>query len=154
MSERQRGDWLFGDRSPDDDDGDRFRGREELVEENARLRAELERWREENELLADMLADQFDEDTGEIHDEEPEGAREGAAGDQTRFASNFVISDAAIDLFEELPARFTLDEVFEAAESLGQRASEVADHARAYLRERMVVQEEQQFVKTGRKPYF
>ena len=35
-----------------------------------------------------------------------------------------------------------------------QPSAEAAPHLRTYLSERMVVQEEGRFVKTGRKPYF
>lgn len=155
MSNLNGGGGLFGDLLPEGEDrGGRFRSRQELEEENARLRAELAALREENTLLADMLAERFDEDNGEIHGEEPDGEGNGGPGGRRHLVSNFVISDAAIDLFEDLPARFTLDEALEAALRLRQSSAKASDHLRAYLRERMVVQEEEQFIKTGRKPYF
>ena len=47
-------------------EGHPFRSREELEAENERLREDLYRTREENELLAELLAGQFEADSGEI----------------------------------------------------------------------------------------
>ena len=127
--------------------GSPFRSREEIEVENERLREGLLRLREENKLLAELLTGQFDGDSGEVS-EASAGADPGPARQQ------FVISDGAIDLFEALPEAFTLDEVLDRAEGLGQVAAAAARHLRAYLGEQMAVQEGEHFIKTGRKPYF
>jgi len=121
-------------------DGEAFPSREELIEENARLRRELQRQQEENDLLAGMLAGSYDHvPDQEIQDRPP-----------------FPISDEAIDLFEELPETFSLDEAFEEAERAGLKTYEAAGLVRIYLTEEMVVQDKERgrFIKTGRKPYF
>ena len=125
-----------------------FRSRGELELENKRLREGLLRLREENELMAELLAGQFEEDSGEVGG----GAQEGEDLVETR--PRFAISDGAIDLFEALPEAFTLDVALDRAERLEQPSAEAARHLRTYLGERMVVQEGGRFVKTGRKPYF
>ena len=117
---------------------DAFRSREELINENMRLREELRQQRGENDLLTGMLA----------HCYEKLPQLEGAD------RPGLSISDDAIDLFEALPEAFTLDEALDRAERLGQASAEAARHLRAYLAERMAVQEGGRFVKTGRKPYF
>jgi len=62
---------FFGKIPPEGEHSEgRFRSQQELEAENARLCAELELWREENTLLADMLARRFDE---EIDSKEPKG---------------------------------------------------------------------------------
>ena len=126
-----------GERFP----GDRpFRSQKELEAENERLR-------EENELLAELLTGPYDGGSGELSEEST-----GAGPVLVR--QRFVISEEAIDLFEALPEAFTLDEALDRAEGLGQTSAEAARHLRAYLAERMAVQEGERFVKTGRKPYF
>ena len=125
-----------------------FRGRGELEAENKRLREDLLQLREENELMAELLAGRFEEGSGEV------GGGAGEGEDLVETRSRFAISDAAIDLFEALPEAFTLDEALDRAERLGQPSAKAACHLRTYLGERMVVQEEGRFVKTGRKPYF
>ena len=133
-----------GERFP----GDRpFRSRKELEAENERLREGLLRLREENELLAELLTGPYDGGSGELSEEST-----GAGPVLVR--QRFVISDEAIDLFEALPGAFTLDEALDQAEQMGQASAETARHLRAYLAERMAVQEGERFVKTGRKPYF
>lgn len=162
MGDITDGGGFFGEIPPEGEHSKgRFRGQQELEEENARLRAELELWREENTLLADMLARRFEDENGEIDGEEPKGEGRGATGGRVEFTSNFVIPDAAIDLFEALPESFTLDEVLDVAERLSQLSEEAAVHLRLYLDEKMVRQEIDesgnftgQFAKTGRKPYF
>jgi len=119
---------------------ERFLSREELARQNELLREELKFQREENALLAGLLAQRFDEmaeENGEIR-------------------PSFPISDAAIDLFEVLADTFTMDEALDAAERIGQASAEGAQHVRTYLDEEMVVQEAGpgRFIKTGRKPYF
>ncbi len=118
----------------------RFLSRDELTRENECLRQELRQQREENDLMADMLARRFEEKAEEA----------GTA----RLA--FSISDAAINLFEALPEAFTMDEVLDAAERIDLSLDEGAQLVRTYLNEEMVVQNaaEGLFVKTGRKPYF
>lgn len=124
---------------------ERFPSREELTRQNERLREELRQQREENALLAGLLAQRFEE----IPEEEGE------------VRPSFPISDGAIDLFEALPEAFTLDEALDVAERIGQRSDEGARHIRTYLDEEMVVQDATdrhgsagRFIKTGRKPYF
>lgn len=117
---------------------ERFPSREELAQQNKRLREELEQQREENALLAGLLAQRFEEMSEEDGEVRP----------------SFPISDGAIDLFEALPETFTLDEALDTAERIGQHSDESARHLRTYLDEEMVVQEGGQFAKTGRKPYF
>ena len=118
----------------------RFRSRAELSRENERLREQLRQQREENDLMADMLAQHFEE----------------MAAEDGTIRPAFPISYAAIDLFEVLPETFTMDEALHAAEGLGLSLDEGAQHVRTYLDEEMVVQNagEGFFVKTGRKPYF
>ncbi|MFQ5568228.1 MAG: hypothetical protein ACE5G0_01050 [Rhodothermales bacterium] len=118
----------------------RFLSREELTRQNERLREELHQQREENALLAGLLAQRFEEMPEEDGEVRP----------------SFPISDGAIDLFEALPEAFTLDEALDMAERIGQRSDEGTRHIRTYLNEEMVVQDAEQgrFVKTGRKPYF
>jgi hypothetical protein len=108
----------------------------------------LLRSREENELLAELLAGEFEEGSGEVV------GGVGESEDPAVTGQRFVISDAAIDLFEALAEAFTLDEALDCAERLGQRSDDAASHLRAYLAEGMVVQEGERFSKTGRKPYF
>lgn len=119
---------------------ERFPSREELARQNERLREELEQQREENALLAGLLAQRFEEMAEEDGEVRP----------------SFPISDGAIDLFEALPEAFTLDEALDTAERIGQHSDESAGHLRTYLDEEMVVQDAAQgrFIKTGRKPYF
>jgi hypothetical protein len=133
--------------------GGSSRSRKELEAENERLKRDLLheregllRLREENGLLAELLTGQFEEGSGEVTEGEGEGP------DEVR--PRFVISDAAIDLFEVLPEVFTLDEALDRAELFGQPSAEAARHLRAYLSEHMVMQEGERFTKTGRKPYF
>lgn len=133
----------FGDLLPG---GRPSRSRKELEAENERLKENLLRSREENDLLAELITGQFEEGSGEVMEGEREDHAEGR--------SQFVISDAAIDLFETLPEMFTLDEALDRAEQMGQPSAETARHLHAYLGERMVVQENERFAKTGRKPYF
>ena len=140
-----------GERSPEgrpSPGGRPFRSREELEAENERLREGLLRSREENEMLAELLAGSCEEGSGEVVG----GA--GESEDPAETGQRFVISDAAIDLFEALPEAFTLDEALDCAERMGQRSADAASHLRAYLREGMVVQEREGFYKTGSKPYF
>jgi hypothetical protein len=125
-----------------------FRSREELEAENERLREGLLRSREENELLAELLAGQCEEGSGEVV------GGVGESEDLAETGQRFVISDAAIDLFEALPEAFSLDEALDFAERLGQRSDDAASHLRAYLGEGMIAQEGERFSKTGRKPYF
>ena len=138
--------------------GGPFRSREELESENERLRKSLRHSREENELLAELLAGQYEEGNGEVTDGAGEGEDQTESGRQSSgkrsLGRRFVVSDASIDLFEALPQAFTLDDVLDAAERLGQRSADAAGYLRAYLSESMVVQEGERFVKTGRKPYF
>ena len=47
-------------------EGGPYRSREELEAENERLREDLHRTREENELLAELLTGQFEDGSGEI----------------------------------------------------------------------------------------
>lgn len=129
-----------------------FRSREELEAENERLREDLHRTREENELLAELLTGQFEDGSGEIAGGEEESG--GSSGDSSELEQRFTISEAAIDLFEALPLSFTLDEAFDRAERLGQPSAEAARHLRSFVAERMVVQEAERFAKTGAKPYF
>ncbi len=123
---------------------ERFLSREELARQNEQLLEELEQQREENALLAGLLAQRFDEMAVEDGEVRP----------------SFPISDGAIDLFKALPETFTLDEVLDVAERIGQRSSEGAQHIRTYLDEEMVLQDATnqgsagRFIKTGRKPYF
>ena len=155
MGDTTDGGGFFGEIPPEGEHSQgRFRSRQELEAENARLRAELELWREENTLLADTLARRFDEENGEIDSEELEAEGRGATGDRVEFTSNFVIPDAAIDLFEALPESFTIDEALDAAERLGTTSNEAAHHLRVYTQEGMIVQGGNRFMKTGRKPYF
>ena len=123
-----------------------FRNRGELDAENKRLREDLLRLREENELMAELLAGRFEKGSGEVRG----GAEEGEDLIETR--PRFAISDAAIDLFEALPEAFTLDVALDRAERLEQPSAETARHLRTYLGERMVVQEEGRFTKTGGSP--
>jgi hypothetical protein len=134
-----------GERTPG---GRPFRSRGELEAENERLRKGLLRSRDESEMLAGLLAGSCEEGSGEVVG----GA--GESEDPSETGQRFVISDAAIDLFEALPEAFTLDEVLDYAERLEQRSADAASHLRAYLREGMVVQEGERFSKTGSKPYF
>jgi hypothetical protein len=128
-------------------EGGPYRSRKELEAENERLRRDLSRSQEENEMLAELLTGQFEDGSGEIDGGVGEGAR-------SEERSRFAISDAAIDLFEALPPSFTLDEALDQADQLGQTSTEAARHLRVYLTEQMVVQAEERFVKTGSKPYF
>lgn len=128
-------------------DGGPYRSRKELEAENERLRRDLSRSQEENEMLAEMLTGQFEEGSGEIDG----GVGQGACFEER---PRFAISDAAIDLLEALPPSFTLDEALDQADQLGQTSAEAAQHLHAYLTERMVVQVEDRFAKTGAKPYF
>lgn len=125
-----------------------FRSREELEAENERLREDLHRTREENELLAELLTGQFEDGSGEI------AGGAGGSGGSSELEQRFAISEAAIDLFEVLPLSFTLDEALDRAERLGQPSAEAARHLRSFVAERMVVQEAGGFTKTGAKPYF
>lgn len=125
-----------------------FRSREELEAENERLREDLHRTREENELLAELLTGQFEDGSGEI------AGGAGGSGGSSELEQRFAISEAAIDLFEVLPLSFTLDEALDRAERLGQPSAEAARHLRSFVAERMVVQEAEGFAKTGAKPYF
>lgn len=127
--------------------GGPFRSREELEAENERLRMDLSRSKEENEMLAELLAGEFEEGSGEI-------AGGVGEGDRSEGRPRFAISDAAIDLFEALPPSFTLDEAFDRAERLGQPSAEAAHHLRSFVAERMVMQEAERFTKAGSKPYF
>lgn len=126
----------------------RFRSREELAAENERLHEELHHQQEENKMLAELLAGQFEDGDGEVENLDVE---EDDLGERR---PRFVISEVAIDLFEALSETFTLDEAFDAAERLSQSSFDLACHLRTYLKERMVVQEADRFAKTGRKPYF
>ena len=117
-----------------------FLSREELARQNARLREELRLQREDNLLLVSLLAQFYEQMPA------PGGAAQPA----------FPLSDAAIDLFEELAEAFTLEDAFHAAERLGQGLEQAAAHVRTYLDEEMILGRPGQgsFVKTGRKPYF
>jgi predicted nuclease with TOPRIM domain len=119
-------------------DEESFRDREDLMREIQELRQQLNAEREENVFLRGLLSERYKEQPG------------------TAEKLEFPIPEQAIDLFEELPDTFTLDDAFAAAERQGLSVDDVAANVRVYLDEEMVVQEGggQRFVKTGRKPYF
>ncbi len=119
---------------------DAFLSREDLLKQNTQLLSELRRQKQENDLLAGMLA----------------GDYENFPEQEDLVRPQFPISDEAIDLFEGLPETFSLDEAFEEAERVGLKTYEAAGMVRIYMNEEMVVQdtERERFIKTGRKPYF
>ena len=117
-------------------EGGRFLSREELARQNEQLRKELRLQREENDLLAGMLAQRFDEmeeDHGEI----------GSSGTETSAR----LSEEAASLFEVLPETFTIDEALDATEQMGLSAEDGVRHLRRFLLQTMVIQEAAFFVK-------
>lgn len=66
----------------------------------------------------------------------------------------FPISREAIRLFEALPDRFTFDELTDVAEVQELNAEAGAEHLRTWIDEEMIVQTNDGYRKTGRKPYF
>src|SRR5690606_36507393 len=86
-----------------------FRSREELEAENERLREDLHRTRQENEMLAELITGQFEDGSGQI------AGGAGGSGGSSELEQRFAISEAAIDLFEVLPLSFTLDEALDRA---------------------------------------
>jgi hypothetical protein len=114
-----------------------FPDRADLLREIEDLRARLKTEQEETAQLRWVLFMQFEK--------------------QSRISEMLAspVSDRAADLFEALPDTFSLDQLFDAAETIEMDAAEAVEHVKTYLAEEMLEQvvASGRFRKTGYRPY-